>query len=166
MTISEYTRKYKERLDSLDNVITKELANRQYDLLDLQKDQLLFGRDRQGDILTPTYTDDPYFKSRKQAEYYRDKKRKLQGAHDAKIKNKKLYPKKGDNTPNLIVTGTLFHDTITLSVGGDRVIINSGGVGSDIERKYGDVLGMSPESKVIIWNKYLRKAILRRMKNV
>lgn len=166
MTISEYTRKYKERLDSLGDVISKELSNRQYDLLDLQKDQLLFGRDRQGDILTPTYTDDPYFKSRKQAEYYRDKKRKLQGAHDAMIKNKKLYPKKGDNTPNLIVTGTLFHDTITLSVGGDRVIINSGGVGSDIERKYGDVLGMSPESKVIIWNKYLRKAILRRMKNV
>ena len=166
MTISEYTRKYKERLDSLGDVISKELSNRQYDLLDLQKDQLLFGRDRQGDILTPTYTDDPYFKTRKQAEYYRDKKRKLQGAHDAMIKNKKLYPKKGDNTPNLIVTGTLFHDTITLSVGGDRVIINSGGVGSDIERKYGDVLGMSPESKVIIWNKYLRKAILRRMKNV
>jgi hypothetical protein len=166
MTISEYTKKYKERLDSLDEVISKELAKRQYDLLDLQKDQLLYGRDRLGEILTPTYTEDPYFKSRKQAEFYRDKKRKLQGEHDAKIKNKKLYPKKGDNTPNLIVTGTLFHDTIRLSVGGDRVIINSGGVGSDIERKYGDVLGMSPESKVVIWNKYLRKAILRRMKNV
>ncbi len=165
-TIRSYTRKFKKNLDSVYDISSKELSKRREEVLSLQKDQILFGRDRFGVAFTPSYTDDPYFKSRAQALAYLNMKKKLSSTHDSKIKNKNLYPKKGENTPNLQVSGVLFFNDISASIQGDKITFRGGVLEGELESKYGGVLGLSQESKAILWNKYIRVAILNKFKGV
>ena len=47
-------------------------------LLSLNRDQMLLGRDAEGNILTPGYLDDPYFDTPEQAETYANMKYRLE----------------------------------------------------------------------------------------
>lgn len=165
-TIKTYTRRFKKNLDGLTDIAAKELSKRREEVLSLQRDQILFGRDRFGVAFTPGYTDDPYFKSRAQALAYLNMKKRLASAHDSKIKNKDLYPKKGENTPNLQVSGVLFFNDISTTIQGDKITFRGGVLEGELESKYGGVLGLSKESKTILWNKYVRLAILNKFKGV
>lgn len=109
-------------------------------LLSLQKDQLYAGQDANGDGLRPTYQDDPYFKTRDAAQRYSDWKDRLeQRTHNP------LFVKRPPGTPNLIITGGWFYNTLVADVGNGKLVIRSDSwlIGK-LESKYGQyLLGLS-----------------------
>ena len=110
------------------------------------KSQLLAGVDGDGKELRPRYTEDSFFHSRDEALRYVEKYNK---------RDVKSFPEWGLkarnwDTPNLIITGSKFHDFITADYEGGQVETQA--VGSPIEgalrSKYGDkILSLSPSVK-------------------
>lgn len=157
----------KEYSVKLDNVPAKvaEVA-REYDdvLLNLNRDQMLQGRDAEGQVLAPSYLDDPYFKSRQAAERYARMKYVLESRHKARIWNPQLFPDKDSNTPNLIIRGD-FQDAMFIRTSPDGFTIGSSYVDApDIENKYPGLFGLAPESRVYFWNEFLRKELIKYLK--
>jgi hypothetical protein len=109
-------------------------------LLRLQKDQLYAGQDAQGNGLRPTYQEDPYFKTRDAAQRYSDWKDRLhQREHNP------LFLKRPSGTPNLIITGSWFYDTLIADVNGGALHVRSDSwLFGKLEAKYGQaLLGLS-----------------------
>lgn len=130
-------------------------------VLELNKTQLLSGRDTDGKLFSPGYTSDPFFKTPEAAQKYAEWKAKWQSVHDSLIEQKGLYPTKPANIPNLIITG-LFQDNMFVNVSNDTYTIDSTYRKSkDIESKYnGLVFGLAPPSRLWLYQYYLRSALL------
>jgi hypothetical protein len=105
-------------------------------LLALQKDQLYAGQDANGDSLRPSYLEDPYFKSRDAAQRYSDWKDRL----DQRTPNE-IFHKRPAGTPNLIITGTWFYNTLVADVGNGKLVLRSDSwLFPKLETKYGNAL--------------------------
>lgn len=152
--------KVQKRVDKIPDYVTKVVDKEKEVLLSLNRDQMLLGRNAEGSILTPGYLEDPYFDAPAQAEAYARMKYRLEAEHKARIENPSIYPDKGRNTPNLIVTGP-FQDNMFILTEGDSFEIGSTYSDShDIETKYNDlVFGIAPESKEFFWKYYLHPAL-------
>ena len=90
MGIRELIRKYtkiQENIKNIPAVINGIVARDKDILLSLNRDQMLLGRNAEGEVLTPSYLNDPYFKSNLQAEAYARMKYKLEQEHKARIEN-------------------------------------------------------------------------------
>lgn len=132
-------------------------------LLFLNRDQMLLGRDADGNILSPSYLQDPYFKTPEAAKNYANMKYNLEPVHNSLISNNTLlFPAKGRITPNLIVTG-LFQDHLYITTGGGKYDIGSTYIdSSDIDRKYkGKVFGLAPQSRNYFWLEYIKPILLK-----
>ncbi|MBD8389663.1 hypothetical protein [Dysgonomonas sp. BGC7] len=144
-------------------VIVSEEVNKTSDvILDLNRDQLLYGRDTAGNELTPGYLSDPYFKTFEQARtYFYMKFSMLQDHESMKSYTKvQLFPKKDYNTPNLIVNGNFFYNYFFITVSLDNYTIGSSGkAASDIEQKYGKVYGLAPQSRQFYYDNWIRPMI-------
>lgn len=165
MGIRELIRKYtkiQENIKNIPAVINGIVARDKDILLSLNRDQMLLGRNAEGEVLTPSYLNDPYFKSNLQAEVYARMKYKLEQEHKARIENPTLYPDKDKDTPNLIVTGP-FQDNMFILPEGESFIIGSSYRDSnDIENKYNNlVFGISPESKGYFYKNFIHPALLK-----
>lgn len=144
--------------DTVSRVVNKRLQV----LLSLNRDQMLLGRNTEGEILTPSYLNDPYFDNKLQAQIYAAMKYSLESQHKSRIENPTLYPDKDRNTPNLIVTGT-FQDNMFVFPEGDSFLIGSTySEAGDIERKYRNlVFGLSPESKDFFYENYIYPELVK-----
>jgi hypothetical protein len=134
-------------------------------LLSLNRDQILLGRDAEGNILAPSYLEDPYFKSPEAATAYARMKYALEPIHRGLIWNPVyLYPDKDMNTPNLIVTGS-FQDRMFIKTSqGEHLIYSSYVDTYDINTKYnGKVFGLAPRSKEYFYLEYIRPALLKHL---
>ncbi len=133
-------------------------------LLSLNRDQLLLGRNTEGNLLTPDYLSDPYFKTPDAAKRYAKMKHGLEKEHSQRIANPTIYPNKPRNTPNLIVTGP-FQDGMFITISGSTYNISSTySETPDIVAKYNDlVFGHSPESKQFFFNNYILPEITKRL---
>ena len=173
-TIKRFVEKYKKAYNELPEAIFNTVQQISDVLLDLNKDQLLQGRDADGNILTPGYLQDDYFPTSKMAQAYLRKKIRLEQIHWARMRfltGIELYPGKNENTPNLIVTGP-FHDGFfikatkgsfdKLDAIGEYTIDSSYEDADDINSKYkGRVYGHAPRSKAFIYFTYIRPTIER-----
>jgi hypothetical protein len=144
-------------------------------LLDMNRDQLLYGRNTEGELLTPGYLDDPYFNTEEakkrgdtaQGWYdmkvaledeHRDKRKSLESRYYFKVQ---LFPDKPSNTPNLFISGRWFYNNLFINVNqsGHSYFIDSEGLSGiergqklknvprKIARKYGyKVYGVAPQS--------------------
>ena len=144
------------RTSSFYTVIDKTVEKEQDVLLSLNRDQMLLGRNTDGDPFTPSYLDDPYFKTSEQAQAYANMKKALESIHRSRIENPINYPDKDSNTPNLIVTGP-FQDSMFIQSESDSFFIDSRYEDSgDIENKYnGKVFGLAPLSMEFFYTYYL-----------
>ncbi len=145
-----------QRLDSIPQVIAEVVDRERMVVLSLNQDQLLFGRNTDGDPFTPGYLEDTYFRSRAEAEWYRHMKERLEITHRSRVSNPVDYPEKDSNTPNLIVTGT-FQEGMFIHPQGDAFTIGSIYDDTpDIENKYDrKVFGLAPLSKEYFWRYYI-----------
>ncbi len=164
--VREYVDALRERADLVDEVVEWQLHEYADEIKDLQRDQMLMGRNSEGEEFTPDYLHDPYFKTFMAAVIYANFKAKLAKMHRARIRFPLNYP---DNwykkTPNLIVTG-VFQNAIYLTVSADTFTLGSrstaedGADAADIEAKYhGKVFGLSPLAVEFWWNYRLGWAI-------
>jgi hypothetical protein len=124
-------------------------------LMEMNQDQLLYGRNAKGELLTPGYLDDPFFETPESAQNYYDMKQRWAARHYARFGPRfffkiQLFPDKPSDTPNLLVTGTLFfnHFFINVNSGSRSYVIGStGSVADGIEEKYGNIVyGLAPQS--------------------
>lgn len=129
------------------------------DLLRLNKEQMLAGKDRTGKNISPSYLDDPFFKTKKAAQAYSDWKDRI-------TPNAKRAP----GIPNLFITGQLVHDPLAVLVQKSKVkfTINSK-IGGKIETKYGqNIEGVGGEFKteyVGLMKPFFRAEIKRQIFN-
>lgn len=133
-------------------------------LLELMKDQLYAGLDGDGNPLRPTYQDDPYFKEFKNpqaaAQAYSDwKDGMMQRTHNT------LFAKRPSGTPNLIITGSWFYDTLVAYAGNDSLIINAQSpIINELEGKYGDaLLKLSPLALKFYTEEHLFERLQKRV---
>lgn len=119
-------------------------------LLEHQRDQMYAGLDARGGYIRPYYTDDPYFHSKESARRYAEWKMRL---------NQRRWPpyikkRRPMEVPNLIITGRLIYDNISLRVTQRYVKFELPTF--DIRAKYGQVLGLSP----LVLDHYRRRCFL------
>ena len=158
----DYITVKQQRVDNWPEVIAWQVDEYGYELLELNKDQMLLGRNAEGEEFEPTYLNDPYFKSPAAAQAYAAMKYGLEFVHKSRLTFPLNYPDKPKDVPNLIVTGN-FQDGMFLKTTADSFIIDSRYDESrDIERKYNNkVFGLTPLAKEFWWNYRLCEAIRR-----
>lgn len=151
-----------EKISNVPEVVDKIVDTDKDVLLSLNRDQMLLGRNTEGNPFTPGYLNDPYFNNKKQAEAYANMKYRLESEHNARIENPTLYPDKDKNTPNLIVTGPFQDNMFILAEGKSFLIGSTYPESDDIEQKYKDlVFGISPESKLFFYKTYIHPALIK-----
>lgn len=155
----EYLKKVSSNIGKIEDVAAQVVMDHQDVILSLNREQMLLGRDASGEILTPGYTDDTYFKTPKQAEWYKRMKKGLESQHISRMyfSNAQLYPNKGDNTPNLIVTGP-FQDNMFINASKDKYEMGSTYIDAgDINAKYNNnVFGLAPKSKEYFYRYFIK----------
>lgn len=120
-----------ERIKNLALHIEKEVSviidNTKEQILIKNKQQLMEGVKEDGNEITPSYLNDPYFKTKEAAQRYSNWKDKITP-----------NSKRKSGTPNLYING-FYHNSITINVRGEKIIIESKeSIGKKIEQKYGD----------------------------
>lgn len=105
---------------------------RQYNL-----QQLIDGKTNTGDDISPTYLEDPFFKTKEQAQAYSDWKDRISPRS-----------KRRPGVPNLFING-YYHSTRQVIIQGDKIIYRSayGEIFTDIEEKFKNLNGLNPESR-------------------
>lgn len=137
MTIAAVTAHYAQKNKDLLSSLQRELDGQRGLLGDLVREQLYSGRTGNTE-LTPSYLQDPYFKSPRQAEAYRDWKLRI----TPPVPSERLQlPARDPDTPNLFITG-MFHSHIEVQpiVAGERIGGGSDQLSKDVTDKYGDRL--------------------------
>lgn len=124
-------------------------------------EQLLCGQDGEGEFLSPTYDDDPYFEEKgywyhRAGDYKAWKKRITPPLRGAVLG---LAPRR-DEVPNLFINGK-FYSEIGISRRGDALFTDPGrGDGPAIVAKYGDQILMPGPTAIEYFNTtYLLPAI-------
>lgn len=122
-------------------------------LVEENRDQLYDGKDRLGRDITPSYLDDPYFKSRESAQRYSDWK-------DTITPN----PNRTKGTPNLYIVGT-YHKSIKIDVSGTSIIYKASFRGPEIEAKYGEnIYGLGGSRRLKYTEGVLKPVLVRLLK--
>jgi hypothetical protein len=99
-------------------------------------DQLYAGKNSTGQDITPSYFNDPYFKSQESAQRYSDWKDKITPSQ-----------KRKSGTPNLYINGA-YHKSINVIVQGLNIRYDSSfSEASQIENKYDNLYGLGGEFK-------------------
>lgn len=150
------------RLETIPDAIRECVEYNKDEILQIRKDEILLGRDSDGNPFRPTYTSDPYFKSPQAAEAYADHKYRLEAIHNARIEHVLNYPNKDSNTPNLRLTrdrynSLSFQDQMFIRVDRESYLIGSTFKDStQLNAKYGGkVFDLGPGAKLLIWSKLL-----------
>lgn len=92
-------------------------------LVELNRSQILQGRDNEGNLFSPGYSNDSYFKTPEKAQRYAAFKERLVSGHNSLIRYP-LFMQKPADTPNLIVTGP-FIDGLFINISSGEYMINS-----------------------------------------
>lgn len=96
-------------------------------LLDLNRDQLYDGKTREGKDLSPTYLEDPYFKTREAAQRYSDWKDRITP-----------NPLRKSAIPNIFINGKTY-SAFEAGVSGQNVFFKANVPwGADVESKFSD----------------------------
>lgn len=106
------------------------------EILTYNLNQLIDGKTSTGEDITPSYLDDPYFKTREAAQRYSDWKDRISPAS-----------KRKKGTPNLFING-YYHSTRRVSIVDGKVVWTSSYKGAgDIERKFKNIDGLNKDSR-------------------
>src|SRR5258708_7633887 len=94
----------KKKFEALntDKIITKIMDDTQVQLLEENKEQMYDGKLKTGGNITPSYLEDPYFKSRESAQRYSDWKDRITP-----------NPERESGVPNLFINGK-FYDSLKI----------------------------------------------------
>lgn len=128
----------------------KEIVNGSIPLLVLMnRNQMLEGKDSNGNNIRPSYLEDNYFKTKEAAQKYAEWKQRITP-----------NPKRGFETPNLIINGA-FHSSVKGVVMSDGIkFTTDSALGRNVILKFDTVLGIAPENR----KKIIHEVLLPRLK--
>lgn len=125
--------------DGFKEEVAKCMAANKNEAVELILEQLYSGLDGNGEHLSPTYDDDPFFEEPGRW-YHRNEqyKRWKQEITPPESGLKTSSPARPTNVPNLFITGP-FYDSIKADIAGDGLEFKSSGMqqGGEIVSKYG-----------------------------
>jgi hypothetical protein len=135
-TIIEVAERFRKLSQNIEKQISTIIDDTKEEIVKKNRQQLLDGIKSDGTEITPSYLNDPYFKTKEAAQRYSNWKDKITPSN-----------KRKSGTPNLYING-FYHNSIKLDVKGEIFKIQStASIGNDIERKYGEnVYGLTTES--------------------
>lgn len=124
----------------------EELALHEVEILERISDQLMMGITGRGEDIRPYYSEDPYFRSRAEAEWYI--------AWKAEITPN---PRRNRDAPNLFINGK-FHSELIVRFGEEQMLVEGETVyAAEIVAKYGlDTFGLTDENLQEIIDMYVR----------
>lgn len=161
-----YVTERQKRVDNWPEVIETIVARYGHELVQLNVDQILLGRNTDEQLFTPSYLNDPYFKTKEAAQAYAAMKKRLEAAHRARMVFPLNYPNKPSDTPNLMVRGNFLNGMYITRTAEDFTIGSKPLApltlvdADDIEQKYNyKVFGLTPLSKEFWWNYRLRQEL-------
>lgn len=165
-TIAEMKRRFDSFYgngEGVKTLLSNEVKRTSNVIVDLNRDQLLYGRNAIGEVLTPSILDDPYWDDKggyKTAyKYMADKAHRYKNFEALMSYSQiQLFPSKSNPTPNLIhSTGNWFFNHFFITVNLDSYTIGSrGAAASDIEIKYNNVYGLAPQSVNFYYFNWIR----------
>lgn len=143
--------------DGFESACAQCLADNRGVVTDAVREQLYSGQDGAGNLLSPSYDDDPYFQEegpwKGRAADYREWKMHITPPQQNFMLPIGLPPRP-DNIPNLFINGK-FYSEINGSMSGDVLVIDPGiGNGLDIVGKYGDMILNIGPTAVEFFNKH------------
>jgi hypothetical protein len=164
MTIGQMLNKAQKFERGFKKKIAQTLRENKKVVLDLQESQLLSGQDANGKWLTPSYLNDPFFKSRESAERYRQRKIKKSALHEG-LKRYDIFGRNGGHTPNLIYSDTVrksqFYRQLKVEVADETLRIHSSwSKAPNVENKYPTATGLSPKAFKYIWDNYAKPDLI------
>jgi len=164
MTINQMLNKAKTFERGYKKKLAQTLRENKKVIIDLQESQLLSGQDANGKWLTPSYLNDPYFKTPEAAERYRQRKIKNAAKHEG-LKRYDIFGRNGGNTPNLIYSESIqkskFYKGLRVEVANETLRIHSTWSKAPyVESKYPTATGLSPKAFRYIWDKYAKQDLL------
>jgi hypothetical protein len=148
MDIEEVTNIITQIADGIEDCILKCMHENSYFFSDAVREQLYSGLNGAGEYLSPTYEEDPYFRTVNWcqtwegvtyygAEGYKEWKEVITPPEGSTMLD---LPPRPSSVPNLFIDGT-FYNTIENVKGGDGVsVVASGGDAPMIVAKYGSVI--------------------------
>lgn len=114
------------------------------------------GRNREGALITPGYSDDPYFTSSVAADRYAQMKSRLSVRNRQTAES--IFGSKPYDTPDLIITGKLVYDRLIVNVTPEQIIFD---LPTPINDKYGGMLeGLSD----VGWEYYREEYFLPKLR--
>ena len=124
----------KSFIDGYERMIKDAIINNRMELVDYVQEQLYSGLDGNEKQLTPSYLNDPFFKTPAQAIAYRNWKKKSTPPTPSYLG----FQERNENTPNLIIRGDFYSSITAIPIGdGVKIITRGLSFGGDIENKYG-----------------------------
>lgn len=122
--------------------------------MDLNRDQLMEGKNKTGENISPSYLEDPYFKTKEAAMRYSEWK--------DRITPSSIRPK---GVPNLYIVGK-FHNSLSPSVSGGKISVQSTFEdANDIENKYDGIYGLNGEKKSVYIKESVRPVFNKKFRN-
>lgn len=119
----------------LNQVIGKAIELNQDEIVELNRDQLWDGKDSTGADITPSYLDDPYFKTKESAAAYMRWKQKITP-----------NPERKPETPNMYINGA-YYRSLKLDPGTENFSIKTdSALGRAIDQKFDKLEGLTDDS--------------------
>lgn len=143
-------------------------------LLQLNKDQILLGRNIDGQEFRPGYLSDPYFDTPAQAGAYYNYKQKIRGLNESRIEYPLNFPNKNRDTPDLRATtktwapGENFQDSmfIVMTHDGFEIYSSYSETPMIVQKYQNKVFGLSQQAIEYFWVQFLSKEIIDYFSNV
>lgn len=135
MTLHELQRRLKPF--SLEVEVADSVNETKEAMLSLNRMQLLRGLNKDGEYLSPKYSEDPFFKTKESAKRYSAWKKKIEP----------IKTDRPEDVPNLYIVG-VFHGEIDVNANANEyTFTNHASFASSVEGKFKDIYGLTPESK-------------------
>lgn len=134
---------------SLTDLAAAIIAQNATELADIQRKQLMQGKNNEGDLLGPRHSENPFFKSPESALRYARWKQKI-------------TPETPFDVPNLYINGQ-YHGGIFIKVAGDKVTTDSKSpLAGKINNTFkGKQLGLNSDSKVTAFKDHIRSPLVK-----
>jgi len=113
------------------------------EMVNMNKSQIWDGKTKNNTDIHPFYSEDPFFKSAKQAQAYKNWKQRITPNTD-----------RNPDAPNLYING-YYHSLIKGAILDNIIELDADGFGRGFDSKYKDIYGLTEEHLNIIRNKVL-----------
>lgn len=144
MTFKDLQSRVQFVVDNLDTIVIDSAMEEKNFIVESNLDQLWDGKTNKGEDIHPYYSEDPFFKSKKAAEGYKNWKQKITP-----------NPNRNPDAPNLFINGRFYKSVVAEVVENAIVPTSTESMGKDIINGHRDIMGLNTEHTAELSKKIL-----------